>query len=210
MSEFFYIVLKTLYFYVVLVIVMKVMGKREVGQLSIFDMACFFIISDMFSLSIDGDLKLIIKTSIATITIVSLQLLTAKLILKNNKLRDVVDGEAAILINDGKIDQKEMKKQNYNIDDLFTQLREKGIKDIDDISYLLLESSGNISIIRKDDNILFPFPFIKDGKIDHAALKKYNKDEKWLLSMIRDVSVKNIFIAFLKKDGMYIIKREFS
>jgi len=210
MSQFLFIVPKTLFFYLVLVVVMKVMGKREVGQLSIFDMAVFFIISDMFSLSIDGGLKLIFKTSIATITIVSMQLLTAKLILKYNKLRNVVDGTASIIINNGIVNQKEMKKQNYNIDDLFTQLRIKDIKNIEEIRFAILETSGNLSIIRKSDNILFPYPFIKDGKIDYDALKLYKKDEEWLYGMISNVSVSDIFIAFLEKDRMYIVRKEFS
>lgn len=210
MSQFFYIVPKTIFFYLVLVLVMKVMGKREVGQLSIFDMAVFFIISDMFSLSIDGGMKLIIKTSIATITIVSLQLITAKLILKHDGLRNVVDGKASLIIENGVINQNEMKKQNYNIDDLFTQLRIKDIKDIETISFAILETSGNLSVIRKDDNVLFPFPFIKDGKIDDMALQLYGKNKSWLYSMISNVSVSDIFIAFLKKDGMYIVRKEFS
>ena len=210
MSTFLYIVPKTIFFYLILVIVMKVMGKREVGQLSIFDMAVFFIISDMFSLSIDGGFKLIIKTSIATVTIVMLQLFTARLILKHDNFRDVVDGRASLIINDGVLDQKEMRKQNYNIDDLFTQLRINDIKDISNIKYALLESSGNLSIIREEDNVLFPYPFIKDGKIDYESLEIYKKDERWLMEMLSGVSVDEVFIAFLKKDGMYIVRKEFS
>jgi len=210
MSQFLFIVPKTLFFYLVLVVVMKVMGKREVGQLSIFDMAVFFIISDMFSLSIDGGLKLIGKTSIATITIVFLQLITSKIILKSNKLRNVVDGEPSLLIKEGKIDQEEMKRQRYNIDDLFTQLREKDIKDITTINYAILESSGLISIIRKEDDLLFPFPFIKDGEVDNKALDLYGKDEKWLISNLNGVRIEDIFLALLRKNGMYIVKRKLS
>ena len=208
MNEFILIIPKTLFFYIVLVLVMKIMGKREVGQLSIFDMAVFFIISDMFSLSIEGRLSIIVKTSIATVTIVSMQLITAKLILKFNGLRDIVDGKPSLIINDGIIDQNEMRKQSYNIDDLFTQLREKDIKDISTIRYVILEGSGNLSIIRYEDNILFPYPFIKDGIVDYDALELYKKDIDWLNREINYIDVKEIFIALLRKDGMYIIRRE--
>ena len=208
MHEFLLIIPKTLFFYFVLVLVMKIMGKREVGQLSIFDVAVFFIISDMFSLSIEGKFTTIIKTSIATITIVTMQLVTAKLILKYNNIREIVDGKPSILINDGKIDIDVMREQNYNIDDLFTQLREKDIKDISKIRYVILETSGNLSIIREDDNILFPYPFIKDGEIDHSALEEYGKDVNWLSLQLKGNKVEDVFIALLKKDGMYIVRRK--
>ena len=113
-----------------------------------------------------------------------------------------------MIINDGVIDQIEMGKQNYNIDDLFTQLREKDIKDISTIRYLILETSGNISIIRKEDNILFPYPFIKDGEVDYDSLKLYKKDIDWLNKEINCIDVKEIFIALLRKDGMYIVRRK--
>ena len=187
---------------------MKIMGKREVGQLSIFDMAVFFIISDMFSLSIEGELSIILKTSIATVTIVSMQLATAKLILKFAKLRDVVDGKPSMIINDGVIDQEEMRRQNYNIDDMFTQLREKDIKDVSTIRYLILETSGSISIIRKEDDILFPYPFIKDGEIDYDSLEIYKKDIEWLNKEINYLNIEDIFLALLRKDGMYIVRRK--
>lgn len=208
MSEFLLIIPKTIFFYILLVLVMKIMGKREVGQLSIFDMAVFFIISDMFSLSIEGELSIILKTSIATVTIVSMQLATAKLILKFAKLRDVVDGKPSMIINDGVIDQEEMRRQNYNIDDMFTQLREKDIKDVSTIRYLILETSGSISIIRKEDDILFPYPFIKDGEIDYDSLEIYKKDIEWLNKEINYLNIEDIFLALLRKDGMYIVRRK--
>lgn len=208
MHEFLLIIPKTLFSYFMLILVMKIMGKREVGQLSIFDVAVFFIISDMFSLSIEGELSVIIKTTIATITIVIMQLLTAKLILKYSKLRNVVDGTPTLIINDGVIDQKAMRGQNYNIDDLFTQLREKDLNDIDNIKYVILETSGNLSIVKYDDNLLFPFPFIKDGKVDEDSLNLYGKDIEWLNKQIGENRIEDIFIALLKRDGMYIVRME--
>ena len=101
-----------------------------------------------------------------------------------------------------------MREQNYNIDDLFTQLREKDIKDISKIRYVILETSGNLSIIREDDNILFPYPFIKDGEIDHSALEEYGKDVNWLSLQLKGNKVEDVFIALLKKDGMYIVRRK--
>lgn len=210
MHEFLLIIPKTLYSYFVLILVMKIMGKREVGQLSIFDVAVFFIISDMFSLSIEGELSVIVKTTIATITIVTMQLITSKLILRFNGLRTALDGKPSLIVNDGVIDQDIMKEQNYNIDDLFTQLREKDLKNIEDIKYVILETSGNLSIVKNDDNLLFPFPFIKDGIVDDETLTMYGKDMKWLLKQVAPYKIEEIFIALLKKDGMYIVTRKFS
>ena len=118
--EILIIIGKTVLFYILLIFILRIMGKREVGELSIFDIVVFFLISELFSLAIDNDTKLInVLFPIALIVI--LQLLTSFLALKSEKFRDLIDGKPVVLIKNGVINQKELRKQRYNIDDLFLQ-----------------------------------------------------------------------------------------
>lgn len=180
-----------MFFYLIFII--RIMGKREVGSLSVFDLAVYFTISDLITVSIvDHDIPIILPVVSAGILCV-LQLLLAKITLKSKKIRDIIDGKKSIIINNGKIDFKEMKKQKYTIDDLYTQIREKGIDSITLIKWAILENNGNLSVITYDLSISnFPDPLISDGVIILNNLKLLKMDEKYLLGKVKETKVKSI------------------
>lgn len=186
---------------------MKVMGKREVGQLSIFDMAVFFIISDLFSLSIDGNWDVLFKSLLVAVIMSILQIVTSLLILKFEKTRNVVEHIPTIIIKDGKINQETMAKQRYNIDDLMSQLRVKGLTKLDDIKLAVLEANGELSVLKKDETECFPFPLIKDGKIDYRALNESGLSQNWLINNLNDKKIENVFMAMLEKENLIIIDK---
>lgn len=186
---------------------MKVMGKREVGQLSIFDMAVFFIISDLFSLSIDSNWDVLFKSLLVAVIMSILQIVTSLLILKFEKTRNVVEHIPTIIIKDGKINQETMAKQRYNIDDLMSQLRVKGLTKLDDIKLAVLEANGELSVLTKDETKCFPFPLIKDGKIDYKALNESGLSQNWLINNLNDKKIENVFMAILEKENLIIIDK---
>ena len=169
------------------------MGKREVGSLSIFDLAVYFTISDLITICI-VDHSIPISVAIVSVAVLCfLQILIAKLTLKSKKIRDIIDGKKSIIISDGVIDFKEMKKQRYTIDDLYSQIREKGIDSITLIKWAILENNGKLSIITKKDSISnFPDPLIVDGFIVLENLKKANINEKEFLENIKNSGINNI------------------
>ena len=187
------VIVFTIFMYFYLIFIIRIMGKREVGSLSIFDLAVYFTISDLITICI-VDHSIPISVAIVSVAVLCfLQILIAKLTLKSKKIRDIIDGKKSIIISDGVIDFKEMKKQRYTIDDLYSQIREKGIDSITLIKWAILENNGKLSIITKKDSISnFPDPLIVDGFIVLENLKKANINEKEFLENIKNSGINNI------------------
>ena len=130
--------------------------------------------------------------------------------LKNSKVRNLFDGNPSVIINSGRINFKEMVKQRYNIDDLLTQLREKHIRSIEEVDYAVLETSGKLSVFKKEGKLFgeYPMPLILDGEIDYDTLRQINKEEKWLYETLEkeNVMLKDIFYAFYRNKKLFLIK----
>ena len=187
------VVCYTIFMYFYLIFIIRIMGKREVGSLSVFDLAVYFTISDLITISIVDNKTPLYITIISVAVLCILQILLAKITLKSKKARDIIDGKKSIIIKDGIIDFDEMKKQRYSIDDLYNQMREKGIDSITLVKWAILENNGKLSIITKKDSISnFPDPLISDGTILHDNLKLLSIDEKALVKKIKDIGILNI------------------
>ena len=161
------ILYRTAFFYIFVVLLYKIMGKREVGELGVFDFIISLLMSELISISIENYDKSIWISLLPIILLVLLQVLFSFISIKSNKFRNFIDGAESIIIYNGKLNFSEMKKQRYNLDDLLTQLREKGIRTIEEVDYAILETSGKLSIFSKEDEKknIFPLPLILDGEI---------------------------------------------
>lgn len=203
---------RTLLFYFLVIISYKIMGKREVGELSIFDFIISMLISQLIAVSIENYKESMWLVIIPLITLVFLQVTIAKMSLKNNKFRDLIDGKQSVIISKGKLNFKEMIKQRYNLDDLLLQLREKQIRSIEEVDYAILENNGKLSVFIKQDKDknVFPLPIILDGIIQEDNLFYINKNRKWVLNMLKKnkIHLSNVFYSFYKKDQIYIIKKD--
>ena len=160
--DYLLILLKTLFFYFAIVIFYRFMGKREVGELSIIDLIVSILIAELAAISIEKyDSSVFLMLLPATLLVI-LQILIAKISLKSDKVRSLLDGEASIIIDNGKVNFKEMIKQRYNLEDLLTQLRAKEVKSIEEVEYAILETSGKLSVFTKNasNSGLYPLPII--------------------------------------------------
>ena len=210
--NYFIIFYRCVFFYILITVVYRIMGKREIGELSIMDFIVSIFMAEMAAISIEN-YKSSIFTSLIPITVlVILQIVISYLSLRNQKIRNIVDGEPSVIINRGKVDFYEMKKQRYNLDDLLTQLREKAIKSIEEVDYAILETSGKLSIFKRSDdpNRLYPLPVIMDGKVDNDVLIQIKKSNEWLEEQLRreEILLENIFYAFYKNKRLYIIEQD--
>ena len=207
--EYFTIIFRTFFFYFFIVFVYRVMGKREVGQLGIIDLIVSVLIAELVALSLDKTDQSIFMAIIPIVLLVSCQIIMAVLSLKKKGVREMFDGKPSVIINNGKIQVKEMLKQRYNLDDLLTQLRESNYKSINEVDYAILETSGKLSVFKKEETKkkTFPLPIIIEGKIEYDTLKLLNKDVKWLLDNI-STDIENIFYGFYKGNSIYIIKND--
>jgi len=214
MNEFFIICCRTFLGYFMLLILLKIMGKREVGQLSIFDLLIFLSIADIMVIGIENFDENIFYVIIPALTLMIIQKSLAFLILKNNFIRYIVDGKESLIVNDGIIDIKEMKKQCYNYDDLFAQLRSLSISSIEEVQYAILENSGRLSVITYENNKqdIFPLPIIVSGKVNKDNLRYLNLEKNTIEKIIKDkkILISEIEFAFLvnKKELLIYNKKD--
>lgn len=187
------VVCYTMFMYFYLIFIIRIMGKREVGSLSVFDLAVYFTISDLITMSIVDHQISIINCVVSVAILCLLQKCLAILSLKSKKIRDFIDGKKSLIINNGVIDFKEMKKQRYTIDDLYVQIREKGIDNITKIKWAILENTGKLSVITHElSSSNFPDPLISDGKLIEENLVKVQLSKDYILNKIIEANIKNI------------------
>ncbi len=199
MEEYLTIIIRTIYFYLLILIIFRLMGKREIGELSILDLVVFIMIGELAIVAIDDTKKSIIHSTVPMVILMLIQISLAKLSLKSKKFRDLVDGKPTIIINRGKIDEEAMRKQRYNFDDLLTQLREKDIRSIADVEFAILESSGSLSVIEKLSNSNgkpqegdITIPLIIDGNIEEENLTRINKTNLWLRQELKKLGYRDV------------------
>lgn len=202
---------RTVFFYALVALSYKVMGKREVGELGVFDLIISMLISQLIAISIENYKDPIWFVIVPAVTLVTFQVIIAKVSLKNNKFRDVMDGKESIIIANGKLNFSEMAKQKYNLNDLLLQLRDKSIRSIEEVDYAILETNGKLSVFTKcdEDSNIFPLPLILDGVIEEKNLKYINRNRKWINTILKNkkVDLDNVFYAFYKDKEVYIIKK---
>ncbi|MBO5530672.1 MAG: DUF421 domain-containing protein [Bacilli bacterium] len=205
------ILFRAVFFYFMIVFAYKFMGKRELGELSLVDFVISTVLSQIIAISIENYKEPLLFTLAPLIVLVLLQVFLAYLSLKNKKIRTFLDGTESLIINKGKLNKNEMKKQRYSLDDLLSQLRDKDIRTIDEVDYAVLETGGKLSVFKKDDKerTVFPLPLILDGEIEYKNLEYINKDEYWLLDILKEkkTDLEDVFYSFLRGRDVFIIKK---
>lgn len=212
-EEAFTLIWRTGFTYVVILIIFRVMGKREIGELSILDLVVFLMLAEMAVFTIEEPKKNVILMIIPMIVLLIIQLFHSKISLHSQKVRRILDGKPSIIINRGKIDEYEMKKQKYNFDDLLMQLREQAITQIEEVDFAILEPSGKLSVLKNSNgngtsSSGMVYPLITDGKVRHESLKQMGKTEEWLLSSLKQqgyLEVKEISFCSINDMGKWTI-----
>ena len=216
----FIILIRTIILYFLVVITIRMMGKRQIGQLQPFELVITIMISELASLPIQDTRIPIMSGIIPIITLLILQVLLSILQLKSEYMRKILCGKPNILIRDGKIEIENLKYERFNINDLMEELRLQGYYNLSDIKYAILETSGQLSIIPKTElsnvtkenlNIqcqqeLLPVTLVLDGKINEDNLKVINKDKKWLFEKFSENEIKSekeLFVAILDSKGKF-------
>lgn len=204
---YFSIVIRTLFMYFFIIFVYRLMGKKEVGQLSIIDLIVSILIAELVAIAIEGE-KNILMSVIPIVILTFTQIGISYITLKSEKIRDVIDGKPTIIIKNGKLNFTEMSHLRYSLDDLVTQLRLQGVKSIEKVKYAVLENNGSLSVFSDDTE--YPMPLILDGVIDYQVLQEIKKDYKWLKSKLdqKNVSIEEVFYAFYTHSKLFIITKD--
>lgn len=208
MNEVYLMIFRTFLIYLLILVVFRFMGKREIGELSVFDLVVNIMIAEIAAMAIDRQNKDLLISIVPIGILLLIQMTTAHISLKSKKFRDLVDGSPTVIINHGKIDENAMSKQRYNFDDLLQQLREKDIRNIADVEFAILEPSGKLSVMKKEmNNKNLTLPLIIDGEIQKDHLNRIHKTEEWLSDKLTEKGYKELKeISFCSyQDGKFFI-----
>ncbi|NLW23904.1 MAG: DUF421 domain-containing protein [Clostridia bacterium] len=220
------LVLRTLVVYFVLLIFMRLMGKREIGQLSAIDFVVAIVIAELAAIPL-GDKNIPLIRGLLPIAILAFaQIVLSILCLKSNIFRRIFYGKPNILIANGKIQAREMRRARYNMDDLLTQLREKNVFNIADVEFAVLETSGQLTVSLKsqkrplcpaDLNIPteyegIPLTLIDDGEVNTRGLADAGLSKEWLMEELKKrniSSIDDVFFASMSPNGeIYLVEKE--
>ncbi|KGX88992.1 DUF421 domain-containing protein [Pontibacillus litoralis] len=182
-NEIVIIVTRTFATYFIILLIFRLMGKREIGELSIIDLVVFVMLAEIGVFSIEEPQDEFMHAVIPMVLLLFIQRGTAWISLKSRTFRTLVDGRPSVIIKKGNIDEEEMRKQRYNFDDLMMQLREQGVRSIGDVDFAILEPSGKLSVYEKKDDTdsqAYILPLIIDGEIQLENLRYNDKEEEWL------------------------------
>ena len=207
--DYFIVFLRTIFFYFVIFVIYRIMGKREVGQLGIIDLIVSILIAELVVISIENYKDSVWYSLVPIITLTVLQVILALITMNSPKIRNFLDGNPSVIIKNGILNYKEMVKQKYNLDDLLVQLREKGYRSIEEIEYAILENNGSLSVFPSSKNKTpFPFPIIIDGEIQEETVKNLHKNNNWVINMLKkkEINISDVFYAFYKDKSIFIIK----
>lgn len=201
------LILKTTILYFYIVFCYRLMGKKEVGKLSIIDLIVSVLIAELAAMCIEEADRSILISIVPIAILVFIQIALSFISLKSNAIRKFIDGSPRLIINKGKLNFRQMSKLRYSLDDLISQLREQGVKNLEEVNYAILENNGKLSIFT-DDNT-YPLPIILDGVVDMDTIKNMHKDIHWVYKILQkhNLRLEDVFYAFYTKDKTYIIKR---
>lgn len=195
--------IRSIILYILVLIVMRLMGKREIGQLQPFELAIAIMIADLATIPMSELGIPIINGIVPILGLLVMHLFISFINLKSIKIRGWVCGKPTILIYRGRIDESNMIKERFTINELQERLRANNINDISDVEYAILETSGQISVIEKpekrvtkpeDFNIVpeyegITYDLVIDGQVMYDNLKILNKDYKWLKDQVNKFNI---------------------
>ncbi|MCL2083896.1 MAG: DUF421 domain-containing protein [Oscillospiraceae bacterium] len=205
------ILARTVIMFLLVVAAMRLMGKRQLGQLEPSELVAALIMSELAAMPIVDIGLPILHAVAAVVTIFALQMLMSEVMLKNIKARQVLCGKASLLINDGKIMQPELKRSRMTVDELIEELRLKDITDPGKVQYAMLEANGSLSAILRPEYqpvtaaqmnaatepSSMPTIIISDGKWLRGNLEKCGLSDDYIDGELRARNVTHVSQVFL-------------
>ncbi len=221
----FVVFFRTLIIYLVIIVCLRIMGKRQLGELQPSEFVIAILISNIATLSIEDTNIPLSGAVVPIITLMSAEVILSFITLKNEKARVIVTGSPVPIIRNGNIDQESMRELRFSIEDLMSQLRINGFFDIEEVSWAIVETNGQLTVFPKPEaqpltpkNVCGkekpcpapPMVLISDGVLCSKVLKECNLTEKWLSGVLEkeNLSAKEVFLMTCDPFAKYHIVRK--
>ena len=206
---------RSIILYVLVLLVMRLMGKREIGQLQPFELAISIMIADLASIPMTDIGIPIFNGIIPILGLLTMHLIISVINLKSMRAREIICGKPSILIYRGKINEGILKKERFTINELEERLRANNVFNFGDVEYAILETSGQVTVIQKpekrntipeDFNITpeyegIPYDLVIDGKVMEKNLQQIGKDYNWLKKQAEKFKIKPEEALIITIDG---------
>ena len=216
--------IRAMILYIVVLIVMRLMGKREIGQLQPFELAIAIMIADLAAVPM-SELGIPLTNGIIPIlALLVIYMIISVLNMKSIKFRKVISGQPSLLIYRGRIDEKVLRKERITINELQERLRVDNIFNLSEVEYAILETNGEVTVIQKPEkrNVIvedlninpeyegIPYDLVVDGKIMNENLKAIGRDIIWLEKQLKkfDAKPSNTLIATIDGKGDFFCQKK--
>ncbi len=217
-------VIRTLIMYFIIITAIRLMGKRQIGDLQPSELVITILLSEIAAIPIDDTETPIIYGILAVVTLVILEILTSFIAMKSLNFRRLVYGRSAVIIENGIIDQKILNKLRITVPDLMEVLRNQEVFDINEIAFAILETNGQMSVLLKpqfqtasvsdingqNQPTTMPCLIVSDGKLLTKAMEKYNISKKKIENKVKqeNLRLKDIFLMTIDQNGEFTIVKK--
>lgn len=215
--------IRALILYLIVIAGMRIMGKRQIGQLQPYELVLAVIIAELVVVPMEDIAKPLAAGIVPVVVLVSAELIISFVSLKSERVRGLVCGKPSVVVEHGRIVESELRRSRLNLNDLLEQLRLKNYANVADVEFAILETGGQLSVIPKADKRpvnptdlslavsqeKLPVTVIMDGKVNYANLKKAGLSQNWLDVMLANNNIADpsqVFFASIESDGQVFIQ----
>ena len=204
------IVIRTIIVYILLSILLRIMGKRQLGELDVSELVSTLLVSEIASIPIDNPDIPLLNAIIPILLIFSVEIITSTLKNKSEKLKNLIEGRPEYIIYKGRLLQSVLKDNRISINELLSELRTQGIGNIDDVFYATIEQNGSLSVLKKGESDMAHILII-DGKTIDKNLTSLGYSKEWLTEQLENhiITKEQVFLMTVSDQGRVgIIKKE--
>lgn len=213
---------RTAILYLLLIVGLRLTGKRQIGELEPIELVLTMLLSDLASVPMQDFGIPLVNGVIPIVTLLAMSMLLSCVSLRNVRFRTLICGKPAIIIRNGRLQQDAMRHNRLTLDELFEELRTQGVTDISDVKYAVLETGGQLSVLLRtaaqpatpeqmrldcEDDVFLPTVIINDGRLLRGNLRQTGHDETWLQAQLSENGVdapSQVFLLSIDERGEII------
>lgn len=216
---------RALILYVLIIVCMRIMGKRQLGELQPTELVITILLSEIAAIPMQDNALPLGNSIVAVLLLVGLEIFNSIIVLKSSGCRSILQGNSLVVIRDGVIDQRQLKRLRFTMDDLFDQLRQKDVFDINDVRYAIVETNGQLSVMLKPEKETVTAEMaelpnktkgllcmvINDGKFLKRSFAECDMNEEKLYEILEKegMDIEEILFMVADREGNYtIVKRD--
>ena len=210
--------------YVLIIFCMRIMGKRQLGELQPTELVITILLSEIAAVPMQDNALPLGNSIVAVLLLVALEIINSVIVLKSSRCRSLLQGNSLVVIRDGVVDQKQLKRLRFTMDDLFDQLRQKDIFDISDVRYAIVETNGQLSVMLKPEKETVTAEMagmqnetkgllcmvVNDGKFLKRAFKECDMNEEKIFAILEreQTPIDEVLFMVADKEGNYTIVKK--